>query len=113
VTTSRGIYGILDGKEQRGRGERGRGTIGPVSRNHGIQVGHDSTNVLKGDMGENMDFHTLRNMMVLLIEELEHCIVKLEEGQGVIGAESVVEGLDHHGSGAHLFDSFGVAGPTR
>lgn len=42
-----------------------------------------------------MDFRTLRNMMLLLIEELEHCIVKLEEGQGVIGAESVVEGLNH------------------
>lgn len=54
-----GIYGILDGKEQRVRGERGRGKIVPVSRNNGIQVVHDSTNVLKGDMGENMDFRAL------------------------------------------------------
>lgn len=66
--------------------------------------------------------------MVLLIEELERCIVKLDEGQGVIGAECCRvgercslwvesqanwEGLDHYGSGAHLFDSFGVAWPNK
>lgn len=83
----RGIFGILDGKEQREHGGRGRETIGEILGNHEIQGGHDSMHVLKG---ENMDFRSLRNMMVLLIEELERCIVRIGEGQGVNGPESVV-----------------------
>jgi hypothetical protein len=38
-------------------------------------------------MGVNPNFRTLRTLMILRKEELECCIVKLEEGQGVAGPE--------------------------
>jgi hypothetical protein len=62
----------------------------PTSGYPKFQVGTIRSKNPTGDLGANLDFRTLTNMLVLLKKEVEVCIGRLEMGQGLLGLASSV-----------------------
>lgn len=87
ATSLRANVGIFDVIEL-GRAVSSRGVPGVILGYFRIQAGIASSKDPRGDLGVNLDFGTLRNMLVLLKEEVECCIDRLEVGRGLLRRES-------------------------
>lgn len=83
------------GTEPRGQGVSDKGAPGAISGNPSFLANPVSPNVPLGDLEANLDFCSLRSMLVQQKEEIMRCIVRLVVGQGLIRPESYAS----HGKG--------------
>lgn len=80
ATMPKGNVGITDVRKLRGQGVSSMGEPGVISGYPRFQAGTISLKDPRADLGANLDFHRLRNMLVVLKEEVERCIDRLEVG---------------------------------